>query len=258
MTNNNILNNLKDRHVAITDGVFAIAMTILVLEIAVPTISEISSGVALNEYFMTYLLPSILIYFISFYIVYNFWENTTLLFQFKKIKDSILTLNMLTMASVCLIPFATGFLFKFYNYTNVNIFFSLLVLIISLLYILMFMLLVRDNFKKYFEIKDEIKATVNETYNDGVELDNLKLYFRGVMLTLFYILMTPVLSSVISLILAFFSPLASILSFVLILILRFVIRMRRTSKDKLNDLELTDEEKELLENIRESIYGNDS
>lgn len=165
---------------------------------------------------------------------------------------------MLTMASVCLIPFATGFLFKFYNYTNVNIFFSLLILIISLLYILMFILLIRDNFKKYFEKKDEIKATVNETYDDGVELPNLKLYFRGVMLTLFYILMTPVLSSVISLILAFFSPLASILSFVLILILRFVIRMRRTSKDKLNDLELTDNEKELLENIRESIYGNDS
>ena len=169
----------------------------------------------------------------------------------------ILTLNMLTMASVCLIPFATGFLFKFYNYTNVNIFFSLLILIISLLYILMFMLLVRDNFKKYFEKKDEIKATVNETRDDGIELPNLKLYFRGVMLTLFYILMTPVLSSVISLILAF-SPLASILSFVLILILRFVIRMRRTSKDKLNDLELTDDEKELLENIRESIYGDDS
>ena len=99
---------------------------------------------------------------------------------------------------------------------------------------------------------------MNETYYDGVELPNLKLYFRGVMLTLFYILMTPVLSSVISLILAFFSPLASILSFVLILILRFIIRMRRTSKDKLNDIELTDDEKELLENIRESIYGDDS
>ena len=79
----------------------------------------------------------------------------------------ILTLNMLTMASVCLIPFATGFLFKFYNYTNVNIFFSLLILIISLLYILMFILLIRDNFKKYFEKKDEIKATVNETMMTG-------------------------------------------------------------------------------------------
>ena len=72
MVKNEFLSNLKDRHVAITDGVFAIAITILVLEIAVPTITEISSGVALNEYFINYLAPSILIYFISFYIVYNF------------------------------------------------------------------------------------------------------------------------------------------------------------------------------------------
>ena len=48
----------------------------------------------------------------------------------------------------------------------------------------MFMLLVRDNFKKYFEKKDEIKATVNETYDDGVELPNLKLYFRGNVVSL--------------------------------------------------------------------------
>ena len=52
MAKNELINNLKGRHVAITDGVFAIAMTILVLEIAVPTITEISSGVALGEYFI--------------------------------------------------------------------------------------------------------------------------------------------------------------------------------------------------------------
>ena len=67
MTQNKFFNNLTDRHSAITDGVFAIAMTILVLEIAVPTVSDITSGVALNEYFINYLLPSILVYFISFY-----------------------------------------------------------------------------------------------------------------------------------------------------------------------------------------------
>ena len=52
---NNMFNKLTDRHAAITAGVFAIAMTILVLEIAVPTVAEISSGVALNEYFINYL-----------------------------------------------------------------------------------------------------------------------------------------------------------------------------------------------------------
>lgn len=65
-------NNLTDRHIAITDGVFAIAMTILVLEIAVPAVSDISSGVALKDYFISYLIPSIVICFISFYLVFNF------------------------------------------------------------------------------------------------------------------------------------------------------------------------------------------
>ena len=230
-------------------------MTILVLENAFPTITEISSGVALNEYFFNYLVPSILIYFISFYIVYNFWENTVLLFNFKKINNRILALNMLTMATVCLIPFATGFLFKFYTYTDVNIFFSLLILAICLLYTLIFILLIRHNFKEYFDKKDEIKSVFQEKNDDGVELTNLKLYIKGVTLTLFYLLLLPVISSLISLVLAFVSPLLSILSFLLILILRFIIRMRRSSKDKLDNIELTDDEKKFMENIRECIYG---
>ena len=224
MVKNQFFNNLGDRHVAITDGVFAIAMTILVLEIAVPTISDISSGVALNEYFITYLAPSILIYFISFYIVYNFWENTV-------------------------------FLFKFYNYIDVNIFFSLLILAISLLYILIFILLIRHNFKGYFENKEEIKTSIRDSYEDGVELNNLKLYVRGVTLTLLYLLLLPVISSLISLVLAFVSPLLSVLSFLLMLILRFLICMKRSSRDSLENIELTDDEMELVGNIRQSIYG---
>ena len=251
-------NNLTDRHIAITDGVFAIAMTILVLEIAVPTISDISSGVLLKNYFLTYLLPAIFIYFISFYLVFNFWEMNVILFNFKKIKHSILILNMFTLATVCLIPFATGFLFKFYNYSEVNIFFSLLILAISILYILMFILLIRDNFGHYFDKKEEIKSSVKETYEsyeDGIELTNLKLYIKGVTLTLFYLLMSPVITSVISLLLAFISPLWSMLSFLLILFLRFFIRMKRERKDDLTNFQLSDEEKEFIENVKKSIYG---
>ena len=255
MVKSEFLNRMNDRHAAVTDGVFAIAMTILVLEIAVPTISDISSGVVLNEYIINYLAPSILIYFISFYLVYNFWENTVLLFNFKKISYGILTLNMIAMASVCLIPFATGFLFKFYNYIEVNIFFSLLILAISLIYILMFILLIRHNFKGYFQKKDEVKNVMKESYNDGIELPNLRLYIRGVTLTLFYLLLAPAISSLISIVFAFISPIASVLSFLLILILVFVIRMKRFGKDNLDGINLTDDEKEFVSNIRKSIYG---
>ena len=255
MAKNDFINVVSDRHSAITDGVFAIAMTILVLEIAVPTIADISSGVALNEYFINYLAPSILIYFISFYLVYNFWENTIILFNFKKISYGILLLNMFSMAAVCLIPFATGFLFKFYKYTNVNLFFSSLILIISLLYIIIFILLIRHNFKDYFDNKEQIKTAVKDSYSEGIELPNLKLYLKGVTLTLFYILLAPLISSVISIVLAFISPIASVLSFLLILILVFVIRMRRSRKDDYDGVDLTDDEMEFLENIKKSIYG---
>ncbi|WP_292603954.1 TMEM175 family protein [Methanobrevibacter sp. UBA212] len=255
MAKSRFLNSSNDRHAAVTDGVFAIAMTILVLEIAVPTISDISSGVALNEYFINFLLPSVLIYFISFYLVYNFWENTVILFSFSKISYGILTLNMLTMAAVCLIPFATGFFFKFYTYTNVNLFFSLLILAISLLYILMFLLLIKNNFKRYFDSKEELESAMHDSYNDGVELPNLKLYLRGITLTLFYLLLAPVISSLLSLLLAFVSPIASVLSFLLTLILVFLIRTRRFAKDNFDGMDLTDDEKEFLGNIRNSIYG---
>ena len=255
MTNIGLLNKLTDRHAAVTDGVFAIAMTILVLEIAVPTIADISSGVALKEYFINFLAPSILIYFISFFLVYNFWESTVILFNFKKISYSILMLNMLTMATVCLIPFATGFLFKFYSYVAVNIFFSLLILIISLLYIVIFVLLIRTNFSKYFDKKDEIKTTLQDSYDDGREFPNLKLYMRGVTLTLFYLLLAPVISSLISIVLAFVSPVLSVLSFLLIIVLSFIIRMKRGNKDTLDGVDLTDDEREFIDDIRKSIYG---
>ena len=73
----------------------------------------------------------------------------------------------------------------------------------------MFILLVRHNFKDYFAKKDEIKSTVAEEmdrHEGGFHLNNLKLYSRGVTLTLFYLLMAPVFTSIISLVLAFVSP----------------------------------------------------
>ena len=220
-------------------------MTILVLEIAVPAVSNITSHAAVNSYIMNYLTPTVLIYFISFYLVYNFWETTTILFSFKKISNNVLLLNMISLASVCLIPFATGSLFEFHNYTEVNILFSLLILAISLLYILMFIMLIRNNFKDYFVRKDEIKATISNELG-GIKLDNLKLYLNGVTKTVFYLLMTPAISSIISILLAFISPGLSMASFLLVLVLRFIIRMSRGAKDHLDDIELSDDEKEFV------------
>ena len=115
----------------------------------------------------------------------------------------------------------------------------------------MFIMLIRNNFKDYFVRKDEIKATISN------ELDNLKLYLNGVTKTVFYLLMTPAISSIISILLAFISPGLSMASFLLVLVLRFIIRMSRGAKDPLDDIELSDDEKEFVDNVRNNIYGEE-
>lgn len=245
-------NNIIDRHVAITDGVFAIAMTILVLEIAVPTISDINSGVVLGDYLVNNLIPAIIIYFISFYLVYNFWATTNIIFSFKNISSRVLSLNMFALATVCLIPFATGFLFNFYKYFEANLFFSVLILCISIIYLLIIIVMVRDNFGPILENKDEIKDMYADKLNEGL-IPNINIYMRGALQTLYYLVISPIIISVISIILAFVSPYLSILSFILVLILRFFIRMRKFGKDSKTD-GLTDSEKEFLSEIEEIIY----
>jgi len=245
-------NNFMDRHIAITDGVFAIAMTILVLEIAVPTLADINSGLVLSKFFVDYLLPAVIIYFISFYLVYNFWETSVILFSFKKVGSNVLLMNMLALASICLIPFATGFLFNFYNYAEVNIFFSILIFCISLIYLVMLLMIIRENFTEIFDNKDEIKNRYDNKINEGWVFPNFKIYLRGAVLTLFYLVISPMIISIISIILSLISPFLSILSFILILIIRVIIRIKRVGSSKKDGL--TDVEKEFLEEIEENIY----
>lgn len=254
MVNRFFNNNLIDRHMAITDGVFAIAMTILALELAVPTISEITSSTLLGNYFLNYLFPAMIIYFISFVLVFNFWETTVILFNFKKVSGKILFINMFSLAAVCLIPFATGFIFNFYQYWEVNIFFSSLILCISLIYLVMLLIIIRDNFSEIFEKKDELKTKYDYKKGEGVVFPNIKIYLRGAVLTVFYLVVSPIIISIISIILSFFSPMLSISSFILILILRFIIRIKRTSKDKIVT-DLTESEKEFLQDVEDTIYN---
>ena len=46
-------------------------------------------------------------------------------------------------------------------------------------------------------------------------------------------------------------------SYLLVLVLRFLIRMKRGAKDSLDDIELSEDEKEFVNNVRNSIYGDE-
>jgi uncharacterized membrane protein len=95
------------RIVAFTDGVMAVAITLLVLNIEVP---ELPSGAGEPELTdaLYDLLPTLGAYALSFALIGRFWVLHHRLFETLRAFDSVLmTLNLLFLSLIALMPFAT-------------------------------------------------------------------------------------------------------------------------------------------------------
>lgn len=98
----------KHRLEALADGVFAIAMTILVLEVKVPEIAERRSIEALGRA-LGHAWPTLLAYFFSFFMLGLFWFwHHRLTAKLRRIDGSILVLNLLFLALISFFPFAAA------------------------------------------------------------------------------------------------------------------------------------------------------
>ena len=98
----------KDRMNAFSDGVFAILMTILVLELKVPPIADKESMPELWQG-ISNILPKLLGWLISFFALSVIWANHyRLCKQFKVIDHTILWLNTLLLLFASIIPFPTA------------------------------------------------------------------------------------------------------------------------------------------------------
>ncbi len=96
------------RLAALTDGVFAIVMTLLVLEISIP---EIVPSLAHTElpHRLIELWPQVLSYIISFIILGLFWYLHHMAFHHIKRSDSgLIWLNIVFLMFIALIPFSTA------------------------------------------------------------------------------------------------------------------------------------------------------
>jgi uncharacterized membrane protein len=93
-----------ERLEAFSDGVFAIAITLLVLEIAVP--GEHTGGLA---HALAAQWPTYLAYAVSFFIIGIIWINHHAVFSvFERADRTLLMLNLLLLAWVALIPWPTS------------------------------------------------------------------------------------------------------------------------------------------------------
>jgi uncharacterized membrane protein len=106
----------KGRTDAFTDGVFAIAITLLVLEIHIPDIKEPPGG-DLNAAMLAYLTSlgqPLLTYALSFATVGIIWLNHHATFaKIRYVDRTGNMLNLLLLAIVCFIPFPTALLSRY-------------------------------------------------------------------------------------------------------------------------------------------------
>jgi uncharacterized membrane protein len=98
---------------AFSDGVFAIAITLLIIEIAVPHLDQEPPGITLPEALVG-LWPSYLGYVISFLQIGVIWANHHNRFRFIERSDhGLLFLNILFLMCVAFIPFPTALLAEY-------------------------------------------------------------------------------------------------------------------------------------------------
>jgi len=100
----------KSRVEAFSDGIFAIIVTLLVLEIKVPHIHDYSSKAELTTALVA-LFPKFISWILSFFTVAVIWVNHHKLFkQFKQLDAGIFWWNALLLLWTSFIPFPTAVL----------------------------------------------------------------------------------------------------------------------------------------------------
>jgi uncharacterized membrane protein len=101
----------NERIIALSDGVFAIVITLLVLELRVPDVAKSELSDALVE-----IAPKILSHAISFVVLGIYWIGHHNMFMHVKRHDRVLLwLNILFLLFVASMPFPTGLIVQYFD-----------------------------------------------------------------------------------------------------------------------------------------------
>jgi uncharacterized membrane protein len=138
-----------DRLTALSDGVFAVAMTLLVLDLRIPVLELVhpeqpfwaggDESKLLDA--LAQVTPTLVTYFLSFLTLGIFWvAQQTQLAQLSRVDRDLTWIHLLYLAVVCLMPFTTSLLSEYITFRIpvviywLNLLLLGLVLLISLRY----------------------------------------------------------------------------------------------------------------------------
>lgn len=118
----------------LADGIFAIVMTLLVLEIRVPIIDGPLTNAAVLEALIS-VMPLFLSYLLSFMLLFTYWRGHHYIASVlaKNIDNTLTTINAFFFLFVGLVPFSTLLLGKYAESQAVIIIYGVHIIIIGLL-----------------------------------------------------------------------------------------------------------------------------
>nr|WP_319373642.1 TMEM175 family protein [uncultured Methanobacterium sp.] len=114
----------------LTDGLFAIAMTILVVTIEIPMGPIHTSQLFLQT--TGEILPKYVVYFLSFLILAGFWINHHVLFLIKKTNMTLTWINVFWLMFIALVPLSTSLIAQFPQYQLSQLIFDVNILVVGL------------------------------------------------------------------------------------------------------------------------------
>lgn len=118
---------------SLCDGIFTISMTLLVLQIKIPSRAEIQSQGDLINYLIAQY-PTLISYLVSFIMLGSYWFGHHLQFNYltHQINVTLFWLNILFFLLVAIIPFTAGLLGEYHQYPAVQILYAANLLCLSL------------------------------------------------------------------------------------------------------------------------------
>ncbi|MGB3114934.1 MAG: TMEM175 family protein [Ferruginibacter sp.] len=160
---------------AFSDGVLAIIITIMVLELSVP---EVSSFDALKP-----LIPKFISYLLSFIYVGIYWNNHHHLFQAtEKVNGAILWANLSLLFMLSLIPFTTAWMGENHFAQNPVALYGLNLLLCAVAYAFLMKAILKNEGKD-----SKIGTAVVNTKKENL---SIILYLAGIIISFF----TPIIS----------------------------------------------------------------
>ena len=133
---NRVAGQSVERLAALSDGIFAVAMTLLVLDLRVPAADAVHSEHDLGRVLLA-LAPRLLIFLMSMMTLGIFWVGQqTQLNHFARSDRNLAWIHIAFLCAVCLVPFSTSLLAEFIHYQMALLvyWFNILLLGVTLLW----------------------------------------------------------------------------------------------------------------------------